>query len=302
MELFSPTIPELVEIEATEQEVRKNLGSRGPDLLDVYNHRTDCANCTMESYDNCPHILETYSLVRDNDGLRVDWELSDSCKKKPGHFKMQRTEFLMEELKLPKDVIDKTVRDYKENNESQREAKQQCINYFNNFLDHLSAGEGLLLSGPTGTGKTHLMAGLAKGIISQYQRQVKFIDVGVFCSDYMHGSRSFDEKKKDIDSMKNVDVLILDDLGSELEHDGGRKTKPIIMNIILQRYNSTKPTLFTTNFTNHSEPTLENYLGKRVFSRVRGKNLNVAVAGEDHRTQSVWGDITKPAKEEPIDA
>jgi len=299
---MSPSIFELADIEATNAEIIQNLSNHWPvDLLDVYNHRTDCENCTRTDYDTeCPHVLQTYEITRSfKDGLQVIPEPANSCKVKADPYKLQRAEELYRDLRLPKEFADKTIREYDpKKNESQISARKLCIGYVNGFIDLVAKGQGLVISGPTGTGKTHLVVGVAKGIISQHLRGVRFIDVGVWASDFVYGSRSFDEKKKTIEGMKNAEVLVLDDLGAEKELSSKATAIGAIQLVLKHRYNQSKPTIITSNL---SQDDLNEYIGQRVWSRVRGKSMFLNINGYDHRTANrnhEWGDIGE-LREEP---
>jgi DNA replication protein DnaC len=298
---MSPSIFELVDIDATNDEIVQNLSNHWPvDLLDVYNHRTDCDNCTRIDYNlECPHVLQTYEITRSfKDGLQVIPEPVGGCKAKADPYKLQRAEDLYKDLRLPKEFTDKTIREYEPKNDSQISARKLCVGYLNGFINLAAKGQGLVISGPTGTGKTHLVVGIAKGIISQHLRGVKFIDVGVWASDFVYGSRSFDEKKKTIEGMKNAEVLVLDDLGAEKELSSKATAIGAIQLILKHRYNQTRPTIITTNL-NQTE--LSEYIGQRVWSRVRGKSMFLNLTGYDHRTANrnhEWGDIGE-LREEP---
>jgi DNA replication protein DnaC len=209
-----------------------------------------------------------------------------------------RAEELYQDLRLPLEFADKTVNEYKPKNEVQISARGLCVSYVNGFVELASKGQGVVISGPTGTGKTHLVVGVAKGIISQHLRGVRFVDVGVWASDFVYGSRSFDEKKKTIEGMKNAEVVILDDLGAEKELSSKATAIGAIQLILKHRYNQAKPTIITTNL-NQTE--LSEYIGQRVWSRVRGKSMFINLTGGDHRTANrnhEWGDIGE-LREEP---
>ncbi len=283
-------------MQATEQEVRGNLQAKGfIDLLEVYEHRTECYSCTRMSHSQCPFILRKYDIFRDQDGIWVTSDLISSCKAQADPYKVARSEELMLEFKAPWELKDKTVQEYKAENSSQIKAKNTCIDYVKDLPNRLVGGEGLIFIGPTGTGKTHLAIGTAKGIINQHQRLVRFVDVGTWASDFVYGSRSFDEKKKSIEQMKRADILVLDDLGQEMELSSKGSVIGAIQLILKHRTNEAKATIITSNI---NEDTLADYLGQRIWSRVRSRSDVLVMTGADHRASIPrgWEDIGKEAR------
>ena len=55
-------------------------------------------------------------------------------------------------------------------NASQAAAVDSCRSYIEQFKVHLSEGESLMLIGPKGTGKDHLMIAVCKAICERYRR------------------------------------------------------------------------------------------------------------------------------------
>jgi DNA replication protein DnaC len=283
LSLFMSLIPELQEIQATEEEVRENLQlSHNIDLFDVYSHRAACANCNYERGEDCPFIARTYKIFRDPKGILVhDLPYSD-CHLRPEPWKVEKIDGLMQAMKIPHIFRDVTVNSYKPRGDNQKDAKRKVVEYVQDFMNNAIDGRGFILAGPTGTGKTHLAIASGKAIIKEYLRQVIFVDVGAFCSDFSYGAREFSHKTKSIERMKGTDVLILDDLGAEqaLSSAGKSTGKEVIMNVIRHRYNAALPTIYTTNMKPEE---IEKYLDQRLYSRVVSKCESIPVGGSDYR-------------------
>ncbi len=133
-----------------------------------------------------------------------------------------------------------------------KKAVQIAKKYANNFADLLPKGgqadpgrNGLFISGPKGTGKTHLAAAIANQLMHQ--------GIPVICMSSLdlleRIKRTF--SKGDVDEFsvlsvyKTVPLLIIDDMGKEPATEWAVST---IYNIINGRYESCLPTAITTNY------------------------------------------------------
>lgn len=130
--------------------------------------------------------------------------------------------------------------------------------------------------GGAGTGKTFLLECVANELINK-NCSVCFktaFELNELARLYHIG------KSYDFSDMLNVDVLLIDDLGTEpiLKNI----TKEYIYNLINVRQNNNRPTFITTNLS------LDNILSRydeRIFSRLGNKNLsiNILLSSEDKR-------------------
>lgn len=123
--------------------------------------------------------------------------------------------------------------------------------------------DGLMISGPVGSGKTFLACAVANALL-EHGVEVLFVIV----PDLLDQIRaSYDNSNRDtehdlIDSARNVGVLILDDLGAHNYTDWVRNK---LYSIINYRLNNHLPTVITTNLDLDE---LEQYLGQRTTSRI----------------------------------
>lgn len=302
LDILSPIIPELIEIQATESEIHQHIRRQWPvDIFDVYDSRVACEKCT--GADECRQIVRTYGLVRGDSGFRVDFK-DGYCEHWPDPWREAKVIDLVEAMQVPAKFKYKDLGNYNPENETQTRALELCRQYVDEYRSNLARGAGMVEAGTAGTGKTHLLVGVGKALIKKYLTDVLFVDVGEFTSDFMHGARAFEQKAKSIERMKKVELLILDDLGAEEELQGEKgKGKPVVMNIIMHRYNASRPTLYSTNlpinadaFEDGSKRTLPGYMGARAYSRLRGQNDLVKVLGGDYRSKKIYDD---PAMEDP---
>ena len=161
--------------------------------------------------------------------------------------------------------------------------------------------KGLLLTGSTGVGKTHLAVAALKELIKRGH-------AGLFC-DYRellkeiqasYNPASESTEMKILEPIRTVEILVLDDLGASKPSDWVRDIVGIVLNA---RYNENRTTLITTNFlenpSTEGEPTrlggkliapiredsLEQRIGTRMRSRLYEMCRTVEIAAPDFRRE-----------------
>jgi DNA replication protein DnaC len=165
-------------------------------------------------------------------------------------------------------------------------------------------GQGLVLSGEPGRGKTHLMVAVVRELIFRHGVEVRFVEFTHLLSRIREGMDRGDGDATTLTPLVKVPVLAIDELGK------GRKTDwelTIIDEIVTRRYNSGGVLLATTNFlfrpyrpeelrqiqqarerggaslAHGALEQLSDRLGDRVFSRLRETVRFGGVVGEDYR-------------------
>ena len=142
----------------------------------------------------------------------------------------------------------------------------------------------VVLTGPAGTGKSHLAHSIAFNInemSADYNKQLTclFIDFTSVMEKILasYGDKATDKKTADyyIDLMKNADVLVLDDLGTDVGKTDTKKqasdhTYKTLFKILNAR-EGTKTTIISTNLTYAQ---LKTAYDERISSRI-SMNLNI---------------------------
>ena len=139
----------------------------------------------------------------------------------------------------------RTFQTFRQDTPGRAKAYRIAKEYADNFPLHQARGDGLYIEGTNGTGKTHLAAAIALQLISQ--------GIPVICKtssdlllDIKKSYDSADVREGDVlDIYKQVDLLIIDDLGKEQCSDWSMSTLYSILN---DRYEDMKPTIVTTNY------------------------------------------------------
>ncbi len=234
-------------------------------ILAAYGYEPDCDEPQFE----CPLC---------NDGGYVGLKLCDCIKN------LMASQSYTSSV-LGKGLSDKTFDSFSldyyqgESRENAQRILNLCKKYCAEFPPSVS---GLLFTGGTGLGKTHLSAAIAsevskKGMHVVYEAAQQIFDV---YDQIRFGRASQEEKQK----YETCDLLIIDDLGAECM---GNYSVAQLSNLINLRLVSGKQTVISTNF---SPAQIRKTYGERVFSRLMGEFLVLAFKGSDVRMQKIMGD------------
>lgn len=112
-----------------------------------------------------------------------------------------------------------------------------------NFKMFQREGRGLYFYSATkGSGKTMIACAAANEILKKYDISVKFINV----ADYIELVKAKDDRSRErVDSIFEAGLLILDDIGAQVENKEWITTA--LFRLIDRRYTNHYPTIFTSN-------------------------------------------------------
>jgi len=176
---------------------------------------------------------------------------------------------------LPIDYIDATMDNFTPNAD-----RDTAIKSGYRFLRH--EVNDLYIRGPVGVGKTRLMASLLNEMTKNNLQSTAFVRVPELL-DRMRMSllHSSSDSREDVDYLalhRSVDVLGLDDVGSDKGSDYARRT---LQTLYEYRMDHGKRTIWTSNLTLAE---LEEFFGdERLSSRIAGNGDVVSVGGVDMR-------------------
>jgi DNA replication protein DnaC len=158
-----------------------------------------------------------------------------------------------------------------------------------------SESRGLILHGPVGRGKTHLLVGLLRHLIFHHGVPARFIEFSRLLSMLKEGYSAGRSDSGVLGELARVPVLAIDELGK------GRLTEwelAVIDEVISRRYNGLGCTLATTNYApggpsgngpanlardENKVQTLGDRVDGRVYSRLREMCDFAEVGGVDYR-------------------
>lgn len=201
----------------------------------------------------------------------------------------------LEFANIPKEFEELTINSFRidlyEKDESRQKAivaKKMAANFIKNYETFQEEGKGLYLySEVKGSGKTRMAASIGNALIKVKRVGVKYTTTLDLLSEI---KKTFDKdsevsESEIIESIKKVDVLILDDVGVE---NPTSWVKSIFYSILDGRMNNKKVTIFTSNL---SMDQLQH--DDRLKSRIEKMALPIEFPNE-----SIRGKLAKSENEE----
>ena len=174
---------------------------------------------------------------------------------------------------------------------SPRQNMQNILSICDDFIFNFDKGDSsnLLFHGETGLGKTFMSSYIAKEILDKgytviYQTAFKMFDI---IKDYQFRTSDSNVKKDDYENLFDCDLLIIDDLGTELTNSFTVSELFIILNT---RLINNKNTIISTNYDIYQ---IGEVYTQRIFSRIFDKFKAVEFIGKDVRWESKISHINK---------
>lgn len=150
-----------------------------------------------------------------------------------------------------------------------------CKNYAAHFPEFKRQNKGLLLYGTVGNGKTFMTAAIINKLIDE-GRRVMMTNL----SRIINRLWSEEDKNSCLDSMKEYELIVIDDFGVERETD---YISEKVYEIIDARYRSGLPLIITTNLTGEDLRAPGDVKKQRIYSRIFEMCIPFKVEGKDRR-------------------
>ena len=188
---------------------------------------------------------------------------------------------MMDRSRIGKRFRDRTFERF-EINAKNKSAYDICLNYVENFKGLSEKGNGLVMLGAVGSGKTHLAASIANYIIAEHKIQVVFGSVVSLLGEIKatYSDDSTINETEILNELKKTRLLIIDDLGKEKTSDW---VSEIFYSIINYRYENYLPVIVTSNLTLKE---LAEKVGEATVSRLLGTSRVIKFEGKDYRTEN----------------
>lgn len=244
-----------------------------------------CENCDTPRTVHI-NIFESERIVRCICKCQKEKELEEE-KKKELQAKILRIERLQSNSlmgnKYKNVKFDNTIVSH---NDSFKQAYDRCVKYCENIQSVLENGYGMYIYGSPGNGKTRLTACMANALIEKHIEVIftNFFNISKEIRD-TYNSNTVRTETEIINRIKNVDVLFLDDIGTESlsKNDGNNFMQDLMFQIINARYNNNKPTVFSSNYS-IAELTLQRGLENKTVDRIRElSSAVIKIEGSSYR-------------------
>lgn len=153
----------------------------------------------------------------------------------------------------------------------------QCKAYADNFPEKLSSGNGLLIYGDIGTGKSYSAEAIANELIDQGY-PVLVTSMSKIAEEV--SATEWGEKGAYFSRLNRYQLIVIDDLGAERETE---YMMEIIYRVVDERDRSGKPMVITTNFSWEQIKSPKNDEWARIISRILKKGYPLKFEGADQR-------------------
>lgn len=168
--------------------------------------------------------------------------------------------------------------------ENMRQVVEYCLRFIKNFD---TSFENILIYGNTGVGKTFLTNCIAREILNTSHTVIYLTSFQLFEileKNKFERNNENTEIPEQLDGILNCDLLIIDDLGTEMNNTFISSQLYLCIN---ERYLSRKSTIISTNY---SLDDLKNLYSERIFSRLISNYKLLKIVGEDIRLKKTYSD------------
>lgn len=149
-------------------------------------------------------------------------------------------------------------------------AYNRCKKYCEVSAEVYKTGKGIYLFGQSGTGKSHLMACMVNELSKQNYTCLFTNFFKIIQTIHKTFSRGAYAESTFLNKLQTIDFLFIDDLGTErVQKDGEDNwTQERVYDILNDRYNAMKPTIFSSNLSKAELITKRGFMAKTV-DRIR---------------------------------
>lgn len=201
---------------------------------------SECPACRQERDD----AEEAWRKRRAADQLRADMEAK------------------MEQVAVPARFTGKSLDNFHADTPAQKHALTTARDYLESFPARAKNGQGLILAGMPGTGKSHLAAGILQGLLPDR------VGLYVTCMGIIRSIRGTWRKDSErsegevLHILRTVPLLVIDEVGVQYGTDG---EQTILFDVLDGRYREMQPTILLTN---QDKAGFKSFVGDRAYDRL----------------------------------
>lgn len=171
-------------------------------------------------------------------------------------------EAMLGQAAIPRRFQDRSLDNFVAETPEQQRALSIAREFAENFAQHAERGEGIVMSGMPGTGKSHLATAILQSVMPS--------SVGLYitCASLIRAVRatwSRDSERTEVDVLRElgtVALLVIDEVGVS---GGTDNEQALIFDVLDRRYRDMRPTILLTNLDKSGFKT---FVGDRVFDRL----------------------------------
>lgn len=191
-----------------------------------------------KTYEGCTTCRGTGLISRDTVDHGRTYEVSAPCERRLLTDRLA----LFNSASIPAIHGQATFEAYKPATQEQAQALKKA----RDFGQLWPAARGLVLSGPVGTGKTHLLAAILKQLCIERGVRASYVEISLLYATIRRGFAEGKSGGEIIGPLSKIELLAIDELG---KGRGSPFELETLDELIARRYNAGKVTLFATNFS-----------------------------------------------------
>ncbi|WP_087971878.1 primosomal protein DnaI [Oceanobacillus rekensis] len=254
-------------------------------LMKFYEYKTQSKQCNQcESYPACKNMVPGYSPVLnvENNEISLTYE---KCHSRIMHEKDQEKQKLIQSLYMPKEILQASFLELSV--ETPRLAANNDLMAFVDQAKIELPKKGIYFHGQFGVGKTYLLGALANEL-----KKINISSTLIYMPEFVReikGSFKDDSFNEKVDFFKKADVLMLDDIGAELQSAWFRDE--ILGSVLQYRMMEGLPVFFTSNYDLDqledqfavTKNGIEKVKAGRIIERIKQVSKIVKIDGHNRR-------------------
>lgn len=210
------------------------------------------------------------------------WSYFSGC---PGCEAEAKARRLFGQSMIPLRFKDKRFDNYLIENSGQEAAVKSCKEFVASVSNDPLSGKNLVLVGKPGTGKTHLACSSMNALVEKSYLTVLYASVEKILTKIKSTwTDSTISEYEMIERFAKVDLLTIDEIGTCRSISNREKDK--LFELINERYERKKSTIFISNLDLTGENSMESYLEERSFDRICEDIQVVFFEWESYRRRS----------------